>query len=487
MIKDTDLKKLVEKIETLMDEYEDKKFKRNKNEAHSILMKSVAEGDSKGRTYALGLIENFLDSDLREVVNEDTIDDLISDYHVDYTKHPLTGSSEEIMTKHGTYFERYMLQKDSDYENKLSKLAQIVYQDLYGFGIIDEIIHDRESSNEISYVGYEEVYVQMKGMKFKVPLWKFKNEKESQKVLDNITSYSGKTDLNPVNPYAYTHTPAGSRVTGIVPTLTNNPTMFHRNISTEFIDNARLIELGTFNEEICIFNAAAVKGRANISIIGEQGSGKSTLLLNLCQYIPESDWVGTLEISEELRIKVVHPFLNVIPMVYAYSNGILLGEAFGVQLRTNRDRVVIGETRYPIEAATSIDCMLRLAKGSFETFHTSSPARFLYDKRNLLIRSGFYFSEQSAILDVADATNLIYHVRINPDTKQRYLYQIVEISTDIIAGTYDLKIIFKHDPTLNTWIKKNKPSKKLLSDFREIGHLSRQEVETIERLFSSVG
>jgi pilus assembly protein CpaF len=87
----------------------------------------------------------------------------------------------------------------------------------------------------------------------------------------------------------------------------------------------------------------AVKGKANIVIIGNTGSGKSELLKFLSQYIPVNDVIVTIEDSLEFNVKTINPAASCISFrvkdKYSYS------DIIAMSLRLNVKRIMLQEAR----------------------------------------------------------------------------------------------------------------------------------------------
>jgi len=131
------------------------------------------------------------------------------------------------------------------------------------------------------------------------------------------------------------------------------------------------------------------KGRRNIAIIGEQGSGKTTaadeiIIRNLSKELS----IGLAEYTHELSISEKYPEKNVVELQYGKQfEPSSITEMF---FRFNRDIVIYGEVRNPFEAFEMIKAMLRQARGSLFTFHSSSAQRMIHDLRQLLMQTGYY-------------------------------------------------------------------------------------------------
>jgi pilus assembly protein CpaF len=169
-----------------------------------------------------------------------------------------------------------------------------------------------------------------------------------------------------------------------------------------------------------------IKGRCNFGIIGEMGSGKTTAADELIiRNLDDDIAIGLSENVHELDISKKYPNKNIIEL--QYSGGYTPTEIMEIFFRLNRDVVIQGEVRNSTEALEMITAMLRQARGSLFTFHSSSVKRTIHDLRKLLMQSGVYKDYREAQFDVADAINIVLHIKVDRATGKRYVYKIAEV------------------------------------------------------------
>ncbi len=188
----------------------------------------------------------------------------------------------------------------------------------------------------------------------------------------------------------------------------------------------------------------AKKGRRNIAIIGEQGSGKTTAADELIiRNLDENLSIGLAEYTHELAISEKYPGKNVVELQYGKQfDPSSITEMF---FRFNRDIVIYGEVRNPFEAFEMIKAMLRQARGSLFTFHSSSAHRMIHDLRQLLMQTGFYSDYREAQYDAADAVDLVIHIKLDRETGRRYGFKISEVSACAQDMSYGIRDLFIYD------------------------------------------
>ena len=111
------------------------------------------DGSKEAREFTRNKIA-FILGEMKNVINPDNIDEIISQYHIDYFKNIYSDDTYSYTNKPidmeiEKYFQKYSISRFDGFEKKLSKLAQIVYQELYGYSILDELIFESEF-NEVA-------------------------------------------------------------------------------------------------------------------------------------------------------------------------------------------------------------------------------------------------------------------------------------------------------------------------------------------------
>ncbi|WP_319804082.1 CpaF family protein [Nocardioides dongkuii] len=140
-----------------------------------------------------------------------------------------------------------------------------------------------------------------------------------------------------------------------------------------------LVKLGSLNDELAAFLAAAVRARKNIMIAGATSAGKTTLVRALASEIPSSERLVTVERSLELGL---HEDVDRHPNCAALEERLPNAEGIGSvsmadlvrdSLRLNPSRVIVGEVLGD-EVVTMLNAMMQGNDGSLSTIHANSSA-----------------------------------------------------------------------------------------------------------------
>jgi pilus assembly protein CpaF len=420
--------------------------KLSEYEQHLKLL--ATEGSEEAREFTRNKI-GFILNELKEIVNINSIDLFIKQYHIDYFKNIYTGDRKENIKKAidkeiEEYFDKYSISRHDSFERKLYKLSQIIYQELYGFSILDELVFDGDF-NEVAANRYDFIWIQYRGIKRRIPNLKFRFESEEyyNKIVENRLVSTATEEMNAGLPIIYSTLLNGYRISASRPNLSRN-----------FICSIRLFSYNDISEKLRkkfmgdvmekLIAVLSSKGRRNVAIIGEQGSGKTTLADELIIRNLDDDLaIGLAENVHELNISQKYSNKNVIEFQYnkKYSPSDILEMFF----RFNRDIIILGEVRSYLEAFEMIKAMLRQARGSLFTFHSSSVRRMVHDLRQLLMQTGFYTDYREAQFDIADAIDIVIQIKLDKSTGSRYVYKISEITADEEKMSYIIRDLFVYD------------------------------------------
>ena len=431
----------------------------------------ATDGSIEARAYLKNRIFFILGSMKNEITMEN-IDDILSLYHISYFTNIFSGG-DPILLKTPVdkeieqYCKRYSIMREDDFDVKLAKLSQIIYQELFGFSIIDELVFD-SSFNEVASNRYDYIWIQYKGIKRRIPNpdYRFINEEYYNKVVENRLTATAREEMNAGEPFINCTLKNGYRVTAVRPPLSK----FRAASIRCYTGNGAIKEAHTrFMEEkmLKLVEILAKKGRRNIAIIGEQGSGKTTaadelIIRNLDQNLS----IGLAEYTHELSISEKYPGKNVVELQYGKQfDPSSITEMF---FRFNRDIVIYGEVRNPFEAFEMIKAMLRQARGSLFTFHSSSANRMIHDLRQLLMQTKYYSDYREAQYDAADAVDIIIHIKLDRETGRRYVFKISEVTAVVEDMAYSIKDLFTYNREFGKYlVNRDGPGSRLLQSCME--------------------
>jgi type IV secretion system protein VirB11 len=151
------------------------------------------------------------------------------------------------------------------------------------------------------------------------------------------------------------------------------------------------------------FFAEAVRVRKNIAIVGDTGSGKTTFMKTLCQSIPTSDRLITIEDVREVFLPR-HP--NCVHLLYSKDGqglaNVTPASLIASTLRMKPDRVLLAELR-GAEAFDFLKLLTTGHAGSLTSYHAQSCSLAL-ERFALMARE----HPQAGVCDNATLHRLLY-------------------------------------------------------------------------------
>lgn len=432
---------------------------------------SATDGCEESRVYILNRISGILES-MKDKINPSSIDSIISQSYVNYFCNIYSGDNKDLIKtpvdkEIEQYFQRYSINRDDDFEKKLKKVAQIIYQELYGYSILDEMVFE-SGLNEVACNRYDYIWIQYKGIKRRIPnpAFRFADENFYRRVIENRITASAREEMNAGEPFINCTLKNGFRVTAARPPLSR---YYVVNIRLFTYKDTAAEQRNRFMEDkmLDLIKILAKKGRRNIAIIGEQGSGKTTAADELIiRNLDDNLSIGLAEYTHELDISGNHPGKNVVEL--QYGKEFQPSDITDMFFRFNRDIIIYGEVRSPMEAFEMIKAMLRQARSSLFTFHSSSVRRMVHDLRQLLMQTQYYTDFREAQFDVADAVDIVIQINLDRSTGSRYVSRISEIIADEQDMSFSVRDLFVYDKENRKYlVNRDGPSTSLIKSSLE--------------------
>lgn len=232
---------------------------------------------------------------------------------------------------------------------------------------------DDDAVSEVMINGPHEVFVEKKGLVYKVPN-QFNDEGHLLSAMRAIAQSVHRT-IDSDNPRLDARLPDGSRIHVVLPPMAKNgTTVAIRKFSKEkltlkdFIAFGSLSEMGARFLDICIFLGK------NVLVSGGTGSGKTTMLNVLGGRIPKTQRLIIIEDAAELQVKAEH-VVNFETRKADPMKGVeevTIRELVISAMRLRPDRIIVGEVRGE-EALDLVQVMNTGHDGSMGTVHANNP------------------------------------------------------------------------------------------------------------------
>ena len=327
-------------------------------------------------------------------------------------------------------------------------LAQEMYNDILGYGPIQELV-DSDEYSEIMVNGPNQIYVEHKG-KLKLTDIKFRDEEHLMNTIDRIVSAVGR-HIDEASPMVDARLPDGSRVNVIIPPLSLvGAVLTIRKFGKTPITAKQLVEWGSLSPKMLNFLEACVKGKLNIIVSGGTGSGKTTLLNVLSSYIPSDERIVTIEDSAEVQLHQDHVVtLESRPANIEGKGAITIRDLVVNALRMRPDRIIVGEVRSK-ETLDMLQAMNTGHDGSLTTTHANSPRDAVSRLETMVMMGGVELPSKAIRDQIASAIDLIVQQsRLRDGTRK--VVSITEV-TGMEGDVVQMQDIFKYEHSGETGV-----------------------------------
>ena len=249
-----------------------------------------------------------------------------------------------------------------------------VFQDAIGslLAPINDLLKD-PSISEVMINGPHEIFVEQKGLVFKVPN-KFSDEEALMASMRAIAQSVGRV-IDSDNPRLDARLPDGSRIAVVIPPMAKNgTTVAIRKFAEEKLGLKDLIEYGSLSPDGARFLDCCMYLGRNTLVSGGTGSGKTTMLNVLGTRMPKTQRLLIIEDSAELQIHAEH----VVQFETRKANPergikeVTIRDLVESALRLRPDRIIVGEVRGQ-EALDLLNAMGTGHDGSMGTVHANTP------------------------------------------------------------------------------------------------------------------
>jgi Flp pilus assembly CpaF family ATPase len=233
------------------------------------------------------------------------------------------------------------------------------------------------------------------------------SESEARIIQDRAISFEKHCpQLDVSHPEILCHRGDGARIT-----VTQRPYFSARNLcirvfnqkNTDFKD---LIYMDKLRKLII----ALVKSGESICLQGGLGTGKTTTMNVMYELLDDSLHIGTVEDYFEQHIMEKYPLKRIVEGQAINDKDLL--DVVKTLLRMSVDVANIGEVRDGKALFAFIQLVQSVSVAAWFTTHITNPETTVPRLKNMLIGTGRYFSEQSAVMDIIHYINMIFQHEI---------------------------------------------------------------------------
>lgn len=347
--------------------------------------------------------------------------------------------TEELLEE---IFKTVMKTTSLSYEDKLEIVAQRIFQNFKGFGVID-LIRDAsidgvsggvsgipEGYNEVSLTNntnysfsYDAVWVMISGNTMRLKFLSFGSESELIRVAKNIYRFNNPGTLSESVGHIVTQMKDGSRVT-----VTRPPECASWCFWVRKFDSAPSVKMEKLlTDENAILPITLIKwimkGLCNTIISGAQGCGKTTILRSAFRYSDPSLTLRVVELAPELHLQNSYPGRNIASFIADSPEK--MQEILDFIKKTDGSITVLGEIATHEATSWFVQNAQVGSLQSVGTYHSDTVEDLIKSMRNALLATGAFSNESIAEEQVASVVRFDIH-RVNVKG-HRYIQRITEI------------------------------------------------------------
>ncbi len=326
-------------------------------------------------------------------------------------------------------------------QSERERLAEELREETTGAGPLAPLLAD-PAVTDVLVNGPNLVYVERFGVLEKTSI-QFRDREHILRVIERIAARVGRR-IDASNPLLDARLPDGSRVNATLPPISiDSPTLSIRRFGRRRLRRHDLLQLGMFSPRIMEFLAHAVKTRMSLLVSGGTGTGKSTLLGALCETIPTTERIVTIEDTAELLLDQEHVVRMETRPTNIEGQGLITARDLVINsLRMRPDRIIVGEVRGG-EALDMLQALNTGHDGGLSTIHSNSPRDALSRLETMVLMSGIDLPSRAIREQIVAAIKFVVHVRRFEDGVRR-IENVSEIA-GLEGGTILLNEIFRFD------------------------------------------
>ncbi len=288
--------------------------------------------------------------------------------------------------------------------DKVEIITQRLYEELFGLKHIDMLAYS--DINEVGFSNNGRYIYCWCGKKVWLSFMQI-SDSDARIIQDRAISFEKHCpQLDVSHPEILCHRGDGARIT-----VTQRPYFSARNLCIRVFNQSGsgFKDLIT-QDKLRALITALVKSGESICLQGGLGSGKTTTMNVMYELLDDYLHIGTVEDYFEQHVMEKYPYKRIVEGQSV--NGKELLDAVKTMLRMSVDVANIGEVRDGNALFAFIQLVQSVSVAAWFTTHITNPETTVPRLKNMLIGTGRYFSEQSAVMDIIHYINMIFQHEI---------------------------------------------------------------------------
>jgi pilus assembly protein CpaF len=318
------------------------------------------------------------------------------------------------------------------FTDKIEIITQRLYEEIFGLKHIDILAYS--DINEVGFSNNGKYVYCWCGKKIWLSFLQI-SEKDARVIQDRAISFEKHCpQLDVSHPEILCHRGDGARIT-----VTQKPYFSARNLCIRIFNqsSADFKDLIT-EEKLRTLIIALVKAGESICLQGGLGTGKTTTMNVMYELLDDLLHIGTAEDYFEQHVMEKYPYKRIVEGQAVNDKNLL--DVVKTLLRMSVDVANIGEVRDGNALFAFIQLVQSVSVAAWFTTHITNPETTVPRLKNMLIGTGRYFSEQSAVMDIVHYINMIFqHEIIDGQITITRVVEIVPLVAVSSDGEYGIE------------------------------------------------
>lgn len=318
-------------------------------------------------------------------------------------------------------------------------LVTEILQELFGLGIIEKYLQDREVTDIL--IQDTEMAIIKDGRTIDLGRV-FEDIEEVRKIIDRIKAFRGKT-IDSVTPFLDVDLYDGSRCHIIIPPIADKIYISIRVFNCPEFTIEDLVETGTITAfQADFLRWAVVEEKMNILVAGPMGSGKTVFINALARLIGKNEKINIIQDVPEITLRD-HKWVRILTTrakSREVDNQVTQEELLIQSLRMRADRIILGEVRDPLASYQLLQVLNTGHKGSFSTIHADSARDAIYRLESLATEHRPNLNQLSIRNLISRVINLVIYLGMETDEDnnvvRRKVMEMIRVKNKLNGGDF---------------------------------------------------
>lgn len=318
-------------------------------------------------------------------------------------------------------------------------LVTEILQELFGLGIIEKYLQDREVTDIL--IQDTEMAIIKDGRTIHLGQV-FEDGEEVRKIIDRIKAFRGKT-IDSVTPFLDVDLYDGSRCHIIIPPIADRIYISIRVFNCPEFTIKDLVDRGAITAfQADFLRWAVVEEKMNILVAGPMGSGKTVFINTLARLIGKNEKINIIQDVPEITLKN-HKWVRILTTrakSREVDNRVTQEELLIQSLRMRADRIILGEVRDPLASYQLLQVLNTGHKGSFSTIHADSARDAIYRLESLATEHRPNLNQLSIRNLISRVINLVIYLGMDTDEDnnvvRRKVMEMIRVKNKLNGGDF---------------------------------------------------